>query len=381
MHWRGSILNSRILGLKSCGTVYVDDEPYSDFPVIVGTIPDWVDVALPLVFTDPETVLISHDSMKVAEDVRACVRFVDDISGTQVMAKYLIDTIGYRSKWVANENYIAETYWRSFPAGGEYKSATEPYDKDCSAVFDKDLLYAVGGKLSIDALGSLNPVAHMDNGFSVTTDTLNTAGDTFATKLILIDRDPENEQLIDSLKTDRMRAIAYVEGARTISYGGHQPQLRYNHYWNDTGTPCENGQGTDTGIMQICRTPDWESWFATGSNLPAGYVVGTWDSLAWNWNTNIENGRYILNTYMPNRFTSQQLLFPDSCSFASCGYFPESKNKEDLKTFGYHKGDPFMRKITGNSEWREYIAVENNPPEWADYVQRVRNFYYLKIWR
>jgi hypothetical protein len=288
---------------------------------------------------------------------------------------------------VANSNLaesLQATYIKIFPRNSSYIWWRDYFTPDYGhhVFFGRDSLAAVGGELSIDAFGAMKAIPNYDNRFKVSTDSI-AGSSAIRTHRIKIDSDPSNAEFIAELGSDRIRAIAWQEAAGTLSYGIHQRTFsQYNHYWDDTTrVPCENGSGYDTGIMQIYRHPDWEPWFRRSGNPPAGYIVTRWDSLAWNWKVCIANGKYICNTYMPYMFKAQQRLFPDSCSLADCDTFPTHKNKEDLKTFGYHRGDPFMKKIVDDDTWKQYIAVKTDPPEWADYVQKVRKYYYRKSWQ
>lgn len=271
----------------------------------------------------------------------------------------------------------------------------------CAVTFWSDSLYVVGGSLSVDCVGALKEIPNIDNSFSVTTDTV--INDTArATKLIIVDQDPANALLEDTLRTDRIRAVAWQEYAGSSDpthchEGIWSYNPRWNHYWDtfvssqgdtcfDTRFPCENRWGLDTGIMQIYRVFDtlgisgWEPFFNAPAHLPAGYIQVSWDSLAWNWNINIYNGIYIHDVYMPAKFTPQQHLFPDSCSFTVCDTFPAQKNKEDLKSYGYHRGENHMQRVITDEDWAEYIAKKSNQQEYHIYVQNVRKFRYRKPW-
>jgi len=263
----------------------------------------------------------------------------------------------------------------------------------------RDSLYVVGGSLSVDCGGALNPIPDIDNSFLVDTDTV-INDTTRTTKLIIVDKDPVNSLFRDTLATDRIQAVAWQEyaGSADTSHcheGLHTFNSQWNHYWDtfvssegdtclDTRFPCENKLGLDTGIMQIFRKGrgwGWEAFFTRSDNFPTGYLRVSWDSLTWNWQSHIFNGKYIHDRYYPAKFTSKQKLFPDSCAFSDCGNFPAKKNKEDLKSYGYHAGEQDMKKIVNDSLWTEIIC-DTIPPirEDADYVQKVRRFYYEKPW-
>jgi hypothetical protein len=271
----------------------------------------------------------------------------------------------------------------------------------CNVKFWRDSLSVVGGSLSVVCVGALNEIPNIDNRFSVNTDSV--VNDTMrATKLIIVDQDPANALFEDTLRTDRIRAVAWQEYAGSSDtahcHEGNTYNPRWNHYWDtfvssqgdtcfDTRFPCENAiepRGTDTGIMQIVRQGigwGWGSFFERADSWPTGYFRASWDSLSWNWQLNIFNGKYIHDIYYPAKFTAEQRSFPDSCPFSDCGSFPAKKNKEDLKSYGYHAGEQDMKKIVNDSLWKEIIC-DTIPPirEDADYVQKVRGFYYGKPW-
>ncbi len=273
--------------------------------------------------------------------------------------------------------------------------------RDSEVTFWRDSLYAVGGSLTVACQGYLSPVENINNCFQIDTDSTLNDSTKIPDLLILIDRDPPNALFSDSLGTDRNRAIAWAEAAGTLDITHcHNPyNPLWNHYWDtrisgadtcsDTHMPCENAIGVDTGVMQIYRqwkpqsstdTSGWALHFARSNSKPSGYIQVMWDSLAWNWAICIYNGKYIHDVYMPSRFTSAQKLFPDSCSYANCDTFPLNANKEDLKSYGYHRGDPEMKSIT-TINWNEMVADTTDPiSDGAQYVQRVRLFKYTKPW-
>jgi len=285
---------------------------------------------------------------------------------------------------------------------------------DCQVTFNHDSLYAIGGLLTMESKGKLKPVydifdslAKIDNSFKVVTDSITAGGDSVRTKRILIDADPPNSAFLEELIRDRIRAIAWQEyaGSADISHCHYHipndgdiynPQL--NHYWDifishgdtcvDSLTPCENAWGVDTGIMQIFRifdtsgTRGWENWFAPGAiHSPVGYIVTPWDSMTWDWTINIYNGKYIHDIYMPAKFTAEQRAFPESCSFTDCDTFPARKNKEDLKSYGYHRGENEMKKVKTDADWETYIADTLHQQEYSIYVQNVRKYAYRRPWQ
>jgi hypothetical protein len=131
--------------------------------------------------------------------------------------------------------------------------------------------------------------------------------------------------------------------------------------------------------MQMIRTV-WEPAFNRPDYFPSRYFQASWDSLTWIWPLNVFNGIYIHDIYMPARFRQEQRLFPDSCSFVVCDTFPSQKNKADLKTYGYHRGEGRMREIINDEDWKEMIAKKTDRQEYHIYVQNVRKFRYQTPW-
>jgi hypothetical protein len=332
---------------------------------------DELTVALPKIFTMvdttlTDTVFIRSDSMKVAKDLKVGLTFVGDNTSMLVdpTADALVACAGYKykSKWTANENRpqkYKKTYYREYPRDSLAYLWWNDSTGKCITTFKRDSLYVVGGKLTILGKGLLKEITdgdsiyNIDNSFWVTTDTFNTSShDSINTKYILVNTDPPNSRFLDSLQTNVLKATAWKEGAGTLSYGGHPVQAKLNHYWNDTKTPCENGNSTATGTMQIMRVW-WDSLFAGLKSGPAGFDTCSWDSLAWNWKLNIHNGKYIYtvnNYYYINRLTNPQHLWP-SYYFPENDYTPDLRNKEDLSSYGYKVGYPGMNAIQDSTDW------------------------------
>lgn len=398
--WRGTLENSRLLGLKSFnrvkGELYVvwpdSTEHFRD--------DDYVDVGIPVIHPSADTVIIDTESMNIRDDFIASLYFEDDHTGELISAANRIDSAGfrYRSLWVSNTSYdktkYHKPYRRYYPSDSTYLS-WDWNPNSCEVTFWSDSLYVVGGSLSVDCVGALNGIPNIDNSFSATTDTV-INDTTRATKLIMVDQDPSNILFRDTLRTDRIRAVAWQEyaGSNDPSHCHDPYNPRWNHYWDiriagadtciDSRFPCENRYGLDTGIMQIYRQGigwGWEPFFERPDSWPTGYSQASWDSLTWLWHLNVFNGIYIHDIYMPAKFKPEQRLFPDSCSFADCDTFPLNRNKEDLKTYGYHRGDPRMREIISQKDWDEMIADTSRfREEYSIYVQNVRKFRYQRPW-
>jgi hypothetical protein len=395
--WRGSYDGSRKLGLKSYSTVILKIICNGEDSVCVKDSSDMVDVCLPRVETS-DTIFINHDSMKVAANVPLYLKCKDDETGQDINIKGIIDSVGYRyrSFWISSENYSPKRYNKIYPRDSSYVRWNNAFPSDpkaCLVKLNKDSIYAIGGKLTIDARGALAHVDSIDNRFKINTDSITPENDTIR-HLILIDHDPSNAEFSARLGTDRMRAVAWKEyaGSSDTTHCHHPYNPRWNNYWDDvisgpdtcpeTHRPCENNGSTATGIMQILRLKDsWEPLFAgLKPGHPAGFDTCLWDSLAWSWKICIKNGKYIFDTYLPNRFKDAQDSFPDSCSLADCDTFPKNKNQEDLKVYGYYRGEYYMLEVIDDNTWKEYIAVKDNPPLWAEYVQLVRKYYYRRPW-
>jgi hypothetical protein len=269
-------------------------------------------------------------------------------------------------------------------------------------IFNHDSLYAVGGKLTIECLGKVrqDTLYKLNNKFRVVTDTLAANHtDTLRTKRILIDKDPTNAMFGERLDSDRAKAIAWQEYAGSSDQnhchehrnGGIIYNPHFNNYWDifidtqadtciDSLTPCENAQGTDTGILQIYRTI-WETTFDSTQHqreYPRTFQICKWDSLAWNWQINIKNGKWIFGEAMPSKMFGDQKDFPDSCSYADCDSVPDTANQEDLENYGYHAGAPKMKRIKTTADWKKYINNPTDPDDikFAKYIRLVRRYRY-----
>ena len=404
------------LGLKSFSTVKAfTHHPYTDST----WDSDELTVALPKIFTMvdstlTDTVFIRSDSMKIAGDVKVGLAFIGDNTSMQVdptSNDSLVACAGYKykSRWIANENLadtLQKTYYRQYPRDSLTYLWWNDTTAKCLTTFKRDSLYVVGGKLTILGKGLLKEIIdgdsiyNIDNSFKVTTDTFNTANqDTFRTKLILIDKDPTNNEFKTKLGTDQARAIAWQEYAGSADvdhcHDGTGNNAIYNPHWNhywdtfilatgdtcpDSKVPCENHWGLDTGIMQIYRST-WENTFDTTghhTDYPYTFIIGNWDSLAWNWKINIDNGKWIFQEAMPHKFTKSQKEYPDSCSYANCDSVPDIANKEDLANYGYHAGEFNMRRITSQDLWKDYINTPTDTLEIerANYIKMVRRYKY-----
>jgi hypothetical protein len=370
---------------------------------------DELTVALPKIFTMvdttlTDTVFIRSDSMKVAKDLKVGLTFVGDNTSMLVdpTADSLVACAGYKykSKWTANENRPAydSMYYRQYPRiDSTYKWWNDSTAK-CLYTFKRDSLYVIGGKLTILGKGQLESIRDendslmsIDNSFSITTDSIITANhDSINTKLILIDKDPANSLFLDSLQYDIIKAIAWIEyaGSNDNMHHCNDPyNLRYNNYWDnvysagdtcvDSLTPCENRLSTATGTMQMLRGT-WETAFDSAGYIPSGYHVARWDSLAWNWKINIQNGKFIYfrdNFYRINRAGNAQRTWDSLCTLCNpADTIPAFPNKEDLSTYGYKYGFYGMDSVT-TKNWN---AVMKSPA--AFYVRGVRRNKHERPW-
>jgi hypothetical protein len=250
-----------------------------------------------------------------------------------------------------------------------------------------DSLAAVGGELSIDAIGDLNPIPWMlfDNSFKVTTDTM-AGNDTIRTHKILIDSDPSNADFSDSLHSDIIRAIAWIEyaGSNDTTHCHHPYNSRWNNYWDDVISghdtcseiklPCENTISTASGTMQMLRSV-WEDAFNGINHRPLGYYRCSWDTLEWNWKINIFNGKYIIFRDYPSRLTGAQKKWDSVCTQCSeSDSIPRYPNREDLVTYGYRLGSGNMRNVTADN-WKTTVQID------TIYVQPVRSAKHRRPWR
>jgi len=258
-----------------------------------------------------------------------------------------------------------------------------------ATTFWRDSLYVVGGSLSVACVGALEPIPNIDNRFTATTDTV-INDTTRATKVILVDRDPLNQAFIDSLGSDIIRAIAWVEwaGSNDHNHCDNPYNPRYNNYWDDviangdtcreTKLPCENIASTAAGTMQMIRTV-WQTAFSGPDYIPGGYYRASWDSIAWNWNINVFNGKYIYwtdNFFRINLTTNPQRSWDSLCvSCDPADSVPVVPNKEDLSTFGYKRGATEMMNIT-KITWKKTMEDSDG----GRYVQKVRGSKYARHW-
>lgn len=350
--WRGSFTNARTLGLKSFDTLIGRCiEVWSD------TIEQFldsahVDVALPRIETSEDTVIIRTDSMKIRDDLTACLQFEDDFSGNLISADDRIDSAGYRysSFWVSNtpcSSCDQDTFNRYYPTDSTYLWWDDS-TLSSEVTFWRDSLYVVGGSLSVDCSGALVHIPGINNEFSATTDTV--INDTSrATMIILVDGEASDSLISAHLADDIVRAMGWQES-------------NWHNYRNNY--PLEHHIYTMTGMMQISRFW-WESVFNGTSPNPylPGYWEGTWDSLSWNWMANVHNGRYIYYTDTFYRMQPYQREWP-YYYFPQDDYTPDDPNQEDLAVFGYHDGVGAMQSITRDN-WK--AIVTNN-----DHIVAVR---------
>ncbi len=255
-----------------------------------------------------------------------------------------------------------------------------------ATTFWRDSLYVVGGSLTVAGVGAMSPIPNIDNRFTATTDTVikDTAR---ATKLILIDVDPSNDNFEDSLITERFKAIAWQEGAGLFNQGANRGMPRWNNYWeadstrpNNTRTPCEGNTSRDSGIMQMNRRwlgPVFEDTI-NYEHYPEGRIYCSWDSLTWNWKLNIFNAKWWILSALTYDLRGEQPTWPDSCPYSLCDSVPKTPNKEDLTNYGYHSGEPGMWALEDAELWHSKIFEPKTLLEidWANYVKNVRRWKY-----
>ena len=368
--FHATLENSRILGLKSYNTVIAKTTWPGPDTTTWGR--DNVDVALPVVEIAPlpgiptiynDTIFIDHETMMLQSDIGIRLRLRHDGSGNEISPDGLVDSAGYKykSRWTANANLPPsqqKKYFRHYPADDSYLW-WDGARGNCQVDIFRWNLYAVGGELTLEAIGALNPVPNINNSFHEVTDSIPDGGDSIKTKVVLIDNDPVNTLFLDSLQYDIIKATAWKEGAGSLGYPPHQAQAKLSHYWNDTHTPCENGNSTATGIMQMLRTT-WDDCFAgLMPDEPLGYTQCNWDSVAWNWKVNIHNGKYIffVNNYHHINLPNNPQRNWDSLYFPESNYTPDTRNKEDLSAYGYKLGAKEMKKIITQSDWDNKVKI------------------------
>jgi len=391
------------LGLESFDAakifLYAESEP----PVSTSSLAESIiNCAFPdlEIYAFADTIYIRTDSMKIRDSLVVGLRIYSDDDGDELMSTECIEIAGYKykSKWVANENLdkpeMHEPYYRQYPRTGD----TLWWDGNSmhnSVTFPRDSLYVIGGDLKIQCLAKAHPWLDIKNEAYLTTDSIAPSGDSIAMLWIRVDQDPSKSLFKNYLANDRARAIAWEEyggsADRDHCHEGGNFNPRWNNYWDtfietdgdtcyDTRTPCENAVGEDTGIMQIYRDT-WESTFDSSAHqgeYPQTFIVCGWDSLAWNWWINIDNGVWIFEEAMPHKMRREQLIWPESCSYANCDSVPDQPNREDLSNYGYHAGETDMRAIYTTALWEKKI---NNPKttediEQANYIKRVRRYKY-----
>jgi hypothetical protein len=355
-------------------------------------------VALPRILTRfgdafTDTVFIRSDSMVVSKDLKVYLQFYDDANDNESMDLGLIDSAGYKykSRWTANMGVSPAKYYRQFPANSTAYRWWNKTADSCLVSFRHDSLYAVGGKLTILCKGSLNHLDNIDNRFSVVTDSVPLGtNDSIQTKMILIDKDPANTAFLTSLSDNVIKAIAWVEyaGSNDAAHHCHNPyNPQYNSYWEpvitpgdtciDSLTPCESRISTATGIMQMLRGT-WERAFRRRDYIPQGYYQCIWDSLAWDWRVNIQNGRFIYftdNFYRINNNPAQRTWDSTCTQCNEADSIPSKPNKEDLSVYGYKYGFPVMDTVT-TKNWKNVMTSKA-----GEYVRDVRGSKYAKPWQ
>lgn len=117
------------------------------------------------------------------------------------------------------------------------------------------------------------------------------------------------------------------------------------------------------------RKAVWETWLAREYHedyKPHGYTVCKWNKMAWNWKTNIANGKYIHQTYMYDRQTSTQKTWPNTAADAS------TPNREDLASYGYLHNEAAMQDVT-SANWDPEVTTDTH-------TQKIREYKSSKPW-
>ncbi len=111
--------------------------------------------------------------------------------------------------------------------------------------------------------------------------------------------------------------------------------------------------------MQMIRTV-WEPAFSRPDYFPTGYFQVSWDSLTWNWQINVFNGKFIYWTDNFARMTPEQESWPLVCGLCDpADTIPLYPNKEDLSTYGYHEGAGAMRRINSQN-WLDIMKDDED---------------------
>jgi len=395
-HWGCNMVSARELGLKSYNTVVAHGFPLGGDTLGGNWWKDRLDVALPkirtqvrAVFTD--TVFIRSDSMKVRDSLVVSLTFLRDSNNAPLSVNDKVDSAGYKykSRWKANVGVKPDSFYRQFPASSLTYRKWNKITANCGVGLNRDSLYAIGGKLTIECKGKLKPIPNINNSFKVDTDTLAANGrDTLQTRRILIDRDPPNASFFAALQDTIIKAIAWIEYAGSNDPGRHchDPyNPRYNNYWDfviahgdtcvDSLAPCENRISTATGTMQMLRTV-WAPAFRRPDYIPPGYYRTEWDSLAWSWKINVQNGRFIYFTdnFFRINHNARQSHWDSLCTRCSpSDSFPAFPNKEDLAVYGYKYGAGVMGHVNDDN-WKETVKAD------TFYVVPIRSAKYRRPW-
>ena len=198
-----------------------------------------------------------------------------------------------------------------------------------------------------------------DNNTNHELDEKDQGADIYVTRLLKVE-DPSNEEFSIQLGLDIMRALAWQEGA------GWPASARWNHYDGD-GQPLVNEVGA-WGIMNV-RKGVWATWFAREYDpayKPHGYTVCEWNEMAWNWKTNIANGKYIHQTYMYEKQNATQKTWPNTA------VDPSTPNREDLASYGYLWNETLMQAVTSET-WTAIIEADTH-------TQNIRGYKASKPW-
>lgn len=163
-------------------------------------------------------------------------------------------------------------------------------------------------------------------------------------------KNPSRQEISDCMEHDLIRAIGWQES-------------KWKQFRNDGRTVVSRNGAA--GIMQVTRAT-WAEWFSKDGQEPDGYVICTWDDMRNNWQTNIHNGRYLVEVYTQSMMTNEQKQWPFTARSQSI------PNQQDLIVYAY-KHSPEDVKRVSKANWSRTVGKNS-------YVRLVRGHMSRKPW-
>jgi hypothetical protein len=160
---------------------------------------------------------------------------------------------------------------------------------------------------------------------------------------------PSELAVFERLESDLARAIAWQES-------------KWKQFRKD-GSVIKGTHG-GTGIMQMVSRA-WSKWFRSHGNKPGGYKIASWEEIQNNWQTNVDNGKYLIEVYIPSLMTRAQKNWPPTAESL------HTPNQQDLIIYGY-QAQARMKKVT-KANWDRTVAR-------SSYVKRIRKVLSEKPW-